>query len=92
MHLQVCDKMLALRDQCIHPQTQKPYVKMGIGGRDNSPEGLQGGITHAFVSEFENEQDREYYLHKDPAHLAFVSGLDGIVSKAQVIDFTPGTF
>lgn len=45
-----------------------------------------------FVSEFEKDEDRQYYLEKDPAHLAFVKSLDGIVAKAQVVDFTPGVF
>ena len=37
----VCQRMLALKDTCIHPTTQKPYVKSYGGGRDNSPEGHQ---------------------------------------------------
>ncbi|KAF3763117.1 stress responsive A/B barrel domain protein [Cryphonectria parasitica EP155] len=88
----VCDRMLALKDNCVHPQSKKPYVKMGMGGRDNSTEGHQGGITHVFISEFENEEDRQYYLKEDPAHLAFVKSISGIVAKAQVVDFTPGIF
>lgn len=88
----VCDAMLALKDNCVHPETKKPYVKTGKGGKDNSPEGRQNGISHVFVSEFENEKDREYYLNQDPAHLAFVKSLDGVVAKAQVVDFTPGVF
>ncbi|KUI71969.1 putative protein Pop3 [Cytospora mali] len=89
---QVCDRMLALKDNCIHPESKKPYVKMAVGGKENSPEGLQNGLTHVFVSEFENEQDREYYLKEDPAHLAFGKGLAGVVSRAQVVDFIPGVF
>lgn len=53
---------------------------------------MQGGITHAFVSEFDSEEDRRYYLEKDPAHLAFVKSISGVVSKAQVVDFSPGVF
>lgn len=37
----VCDRMLALKDNCIHPESKKPYVKTGRGGKDNSPEGQQ---------------------------------------------------
>jgi hypothetical protein len=44
------------------------------------------------VVEFENEEDREYYVNKDPAHLGFVKSLGGVVSKAQVVDFVPGVF
>jgi hypothetical protein len=107
--------MLNLRENCIHPTTQKPYIKASAGGKDNSIEGLQvctvhvscncnlviwtmvvltakNGITHVFVVEFENEEDREYYVRSDPAHQAFVKSLDGVIEKAQVVDFTPGVF
>lgn len=50
----------------------------------------KGGITHAFVVEFENDGDREYYVHKDPAHQEFVKGVVDLVDKVQVIDFTHG--
>ncbi|KAF4618419.1 hypothetical protein G7Y89_g14884 [Cudoniella acicularis] len=86
----VCTRMLALKDLCLHPTTKTPYVKSAIGGKQNSPEGLGGGITHAFIEEFENEEDRKYYLEKDPAHLAFVKSVGGVVKRAQVVDFTPG--
>lgn len=52
----------------------------------------QMGITHAFISEFDSEADRTYYMEQDPAHKAFVQSLAGIVEKAQVVDFTPGVF
>ncbi|KAK7413184.1 hypothetical protein QQX98_007908, partial [Neonectria punicea] len=84
--------MLALKDRCLHPSTGKPYIVLSKGGADNSIEGLQGGITHAFVVEFASEEDREYYVTKDPAHQEFIKGLLALVDKAQVIDFTPGTF
>ena len=38
---QTCKKLLALADNCIHPTTKKPYMKLSVGGRDNSPEGRQ---------------------------------------------------
>jgi hypothetical protein len=53
---------------------------------------LQNGVTHVFVIEFENEEDRKYYLEKDPAHLGFVGSIGGVVAKAQVVDFVPGVF
>jgi hypothetical protein len=52
----------------------------------------QREITHIFVSEFENEEDRAYYLEKDPAHLDFVKSLSTVVEITQVVDFTPGVF
>lgn len=98
--------MLALKDTCIHPQTQAPYMKSYGGGKNNSPEGaavslsnlsrvaqltrIQGGLQYGFVSEFESEADREYYLNKDPSHLKFVEDVGKIVEKATVFDFEPG--
>jgi hypothetical protein len=102
--------MLALKDKCLHPTSKTPYVKSGIGGKQNSPEGktvsfpilslyetgltssFQGGMTHIFVVEFANEEDRTYYLEKDPVHLGFVKSIGGVVKNAQVVDFTPGVF
>ena len=52
----------------------------------------QGAYTHGFVSEFQAEEDRKYYLEKDPAHLEFVASLDGIIQNVKVIDFEPGKF
>jgi len=83
--------MLALKSTCLHPTSQKPYVKSLLGGRDNSPEGLQKGITHAFVVEFDNEKDRDYYAKEDPVHRKFVESLGGMVN-AQVVDIRPGVF
>ncbi|KAE8154547.1 hypothetical protein BDV25DRAFT_147472 [Aspergillus avenaceus] len=87
-----CQRMLGLKDNCLHPTSQKPYIKTSSGGKDNSPEGIQNGITHAFVVEFANASDRDYYVNEDPAHLAFVKSLDGIIDKAQAVDFTDGVF
>lgn len=38
---QLIDKMLALKHKCIHPTTSRHYIKSMIGGKDNSPEGMQ---------------------------------------------------
>ncbi|KAJ5338734.1 hypothetical protein N7452_005462 [Penicillium brevicompactum] len=85
-----CQRMLALKDNCIHPSSELPYIKSASGGKDNSPEGIQGGITHAFIVEFSNAEDRDYYVKSDPAHQDFIKSLDGLIEKAQVIDFTNG--
>ena len=37
----ISSRMLALKDNCIHPTSKKPYIKSASGGTDNSPEGLQ---------------------------------------------------
>ncbi|PBP17627.1 hypothetical protein BUE80_DR011591 [Diplocarpon rosae] len=85
-------RMLALKDKCVHPITKTPYVRMGMGGRQNSPEGLTGGVQYIFLIEFANEEDRAYYLDKDPVHVAFKSSIGGVVEKVQVVDFVPGVF
>ncbi|KAF2196703.1 hypothetical protein GQ43DRAFT_426059 [Delitschia confertaspora ATCC 74209] len=83
---------LALKNDCIHPKTNKPYIKSASGGTDNSPEGIQNGITHAFIMEFETEADRDYYLFKDPAHDAFKKLAGRVLEKVQAVDFTDGVF
>ncbi|KAF9894253.1 hypothetical protein FE257_007755 [Aspergillus nanangensis] len=89
----VCARMLALKTNCIHPATQQPYITSASGGADNSPEGIQNGISHAFVVEFANVADRDYYVKEDPVHQAFIQSLSGgVIEKAQVVDFTPGVF
>lgn len=44
------------------------------------------------MSEFQSEEDRKYYLEKDPAHLEFVKSLDGVMENVRVVDFEPGKF
>ncbi|KAK1625194.1 stress responsive A/B barrel domain-containing protein [Colletotrichum phormii] len=88
----MCESMLALKDNCIHPTSNKSYIKSLVGGLDCSPEGLQDGITHIFVAEFESVEDRDYYLAKDPAHQAFMKQVGSAIIKARVTDFTPGVF
>ncbi|KAJ5558876.1 hypothetical protein N7461_002848 [Penicillium sp. DV-2018c] len=87
-----CERILSLKDNCIHPSSQKPYITSVSGGKDNSPEGIQNGITHAFVVEFASAADRDYYVQSDPAHQAFIKSLDGLIDKAQVVDFSNGVF
>ncbi|KAF9269331.1 hypothetical protein L218DRAFT_969843 [Marasmius fiardii PR-910] len=88
---QVCEIFLGFVEKCIHPVTKQPYLKSVIGGRDISIEGLQGGMTHAFVVEFESDEDRRYYVTQDPAHLELVK-LVTELAEARVVDFIPGKF
>lgn len=45
-----------------------------------------------FVTHFDKEEDRAYYLEKDPAHLDFMKMALPYFEVAQVCDFTPGVF
>ncbi|KAK9414718.1 putative Stress responsive A/B barrel domain-containing protein [Seiridium unicorne] len=87
-----CERMLALKTNCKHPETKDEYVKAIVGGVNNSPENATNGFTHAFIGRFDNEEDRAYYIEKDSAHLSFVESIKDILDKHQVIDFTPGVF
>ncbi|KAJ5966202.1 stress responsive A/B barrel domain protein [Penicillium waksmanii] len=98
----VCTRMLGLKDNCVHPSSQRPYIKAssggygqftrGYSGESTKQKALFGGITHAFVVEFENAADRDYYCKEDPVHQEFVQSLGGIIEKAQAIDYTPGVY
>lgn len=52
----------------------------------------KGAFSHAFVTHFRNVEDRRYYIEEDPAHLAFVRSLEGIVQNVRVVDYEPGVF
>lgn len=52
----------------------------------------QGGLTHAFISHFVSEADRNYYLEKDPVHLAFVESVKPLVKQVRVVDFEDSVF
>lgn len=72
--------------------TSAPYITSLTGGRDNSPENLAAGLTHAFVVGFRTTWERDYYVRDDPYHLSFVESIGDIVERAVVLDFEPGRF
>ena len=55
-------------------------------GLNNSPEGLNDGLTHCFLVTFASEEDRAIYL-PHPEHLAFVKILRPHLEKAVVVDY-----
>lgn len=89
-----CGSFLALKDACVLPGTTTPYILSLKGGKDNSIEGLQRGVTHGFVVEFASPVDREYYVNTDPAHQAFKAIIGELVEelKTVVVDFSGGIF
>lgn len=86
------ERLVALKDNCVHAKTGKKYVKSHGAGRDISIESFQFGLTHGMTLEFESEADRDFYVKEDPAHLDVVARLKDIIADVRVIDFTPGTF
>lgn len=55
-------------------------------GTNNSPEGLNDGLTHAFTLTFYSEEDRAIYL-PHPDHKAFGEVLGNSLVKAVVVDY-----
>jgi len=61
-------------------------IKSFEWGTNNSPEGLNNGLTHCFVATFSSDADRDAYL-VHPAHKAFVSLLKPAPDKITVLDY-----
>jgi hypothetical protein len=55
-------------------------------GLNNSPEGLNKGLTHGFLLTFNTEADRAAYL-PHPAHKAFVELLTPHLEDVTVVDY-----
>ncbi|KAI1438059.1 stress responsive A/B barrel domain-containing protein [Xylaria sp. CBS 124048] len=87
-----CDQLLSLGQRCLHPTTGAPYLKVLGFGKENSIEGRQGDVTHIMVAKFDNAEDREHYVNKDPAHGEVIQLVKPKVTKIQVVDFTPGEY
>ncbi|PYH76803.1 stress responsive A/B barrel domain protein [Aspergillus uvarum CBS 121591] len=85
-------RMLNLKEKCIHPETGKPYIVSSTGGKECSIEGMQDGITHVFVVVFASVADRDYYAQKDQAHLDYGASLLPIVEKVLVVDFAQNIY
>ncbi|MEM6980557.1 MAG: Dabb family protein [Planctomycetota bacterium] len=65
---------------------QIPEIAAFEYGTNNSPEGLNDGLTHCFFVSFKSEADRAAYL-PHPAHKAFVEVLKPHLEKVVVIDY-----
>jgi quinol monooxygenase YgiN len=63
-----------------------PGVEDFISGANNSPEGLNGGHTHAFVMTLTDAAARDAYL-THPEHQAFVQKATPLFEKVTVVDF-----
>lgn len=54
--------ILELKDTCIHPTSQKPYIRSLSGGQDNSKEGLQVSSPIVVSSVYQGRTDRSYAI------------------------------
>ena len=75
-----------VEDAFIALQDKIPQIRDFEWGTNNSPEGLNKGLTHCFLVTFESEEDREIYL-PHPAHQAFVDVLSPHLEDVTVIDY-----
>jgi hypothetical protein len=71
-------------------QSEIPSILSISTGKDNSPEGIQRGHTHAFTVDFDSAQSRDAYL-PHPAHqkvgARIVAICEGGVSGITVVDW-----
>ncbi|KAF1926097.1 stress responsive A/B barrel domain-containing protein [Didymella exigua CBS 183.55] len=89
---EITSRFFGLKKSCVHPDTRRPYVLSITGGKDTSSEGLQDGLSHAFILRFTSKDDRDYYVKDDPAHKAFKEAAAAVVEKTVVVDFQEGVF
>jgi hypothetical protein len=63
-----------------------PEIHSFEWGINNSPEGLDKGLTHCFFVTFLSEEDRGIYL-PHPAHQEFVALIGPYVEDVTVVDY-----
>ena len=68
------DQIKKVEDAFIALPSKIKEIKAFEWGTNNSPEGLNEGLTHCFFLSFTSEKDREIYL-PHPEHKAFVEVL-----------------
>src|SRR4051812_44741553 len=78
----------ALRTTCLKPNG-KPYMISMRMGKNHSWEPFSKGMTHAFILEFANVEDRDYYLLKDPVHRAFSAKAGPFIEDSLVVGEWP---
>ncbi len=63
-----------------------PQIKEFEWGTNNSPEGLNKGLTHCFLLTFDSEEGRDIYL-PHPDHKTFAAMLGDILEDVTVVDY-----
>lgn len=59
-------------------------------GKNTSWENYSRGMTHAFVLEFKDEADRDYYLLHDQVHRIFSAKAGPLIEDSVVVDLRDG--
>ncbi|PWN19925.1 hypothetical protein BCV69DRAFT_271103 [Microstroma glucosiphilum] len=77
----------ALETECVNEQG-KPYIRdFKLGEANISPEGAGKGFEHLFIVTFDSKKDVQYYLEKDPVHVAFGERAKAMLSDCFIYDF-----
>ncbi|TKA61467.1 hypothetical protein B0A49_12575 [Cryomyces minteri] len=84
------ETFMALRTRCVHPTTGKPLMLSMKAGKNRSWEPFSKGMTHGFVLDFANQEDLDYYLTRDPGHLAFSKAAGPLIEDSVVVDIRDG--
>ena len=63
-----------------------PGVEAFERGENSSPEGLNKGLTHAFLLTFSSDAARDAYLIH-PEHQAFAQWVTSLVASVTVVDY-----
>lgn len=80
------EQVAKLVDQFRELPKKIPVIADFEYGVNNSPEGLNEGLTHCFLVTFKSAKDREVYL-PHAAHKAFVEQLMPHLERAVVVDY-----
>ncbi|GAA5889205.1 hypothetical protein JCM6882_000674 [Rhodosporidiobolus microsporus] len=86
----IASRFSALQDQCVHNGNWYVTVQ---GGRQISPEQTQASeYHHAWTVTFNSTEERDFYLHEDPAHNAFREFVGDKLESSFVFDLRNGEF
>lgn len=79
----------SLKTRCLNAQGN-PYMLSLRMGLNHSWENFGRGMTHAFILEFKDEADRDYYLLHDKVHREFSAKAGPLIEDSVVVDFKEG--
>ena len=80
------EKIKEIEDAFAALPSKIPQIISYEWGLNNSPEGLNKGLTHCFFLTFKSEEDRAKYL-PHPDHKAFGALLSGHLDDVTVVDY-----
>ncbi|EIW70082.1 hypothetical protein TREMEDRAFT_29841, partial [Tremella mesenterica DSM 1558] len=87
------EKFKTLSQNCLDKNGQR-YIKSIRGGKQISPEGMDGGMQVVFIVEFDDKEHADYYLDHDSAHADFkkLARAKYQVNGVFCLDFVEGQF